>query len=204
MPVRFRRSPKLDYQAKLYVLADSQDLLTEVSNSGSEAITRNGGKFTGGSSMYDEHGSHARITFVTSSQDVAHRFLDEWVEAARTLEGVLVTGRTLGSEQTGFEVWDVTDEDVEWADHITERWFRENAPKEHKKLYGERQKAQEANEAALAARDRSYYDYINAAGGFEAVVGLVQAHAASSGVALSGEEALTLVEGWRQWGVLRT
>ncbi len=56
-------------------------------------------------------------------------------------------------------------------------------------------------ETALAARHRSYYDFVNAAGGFDTVARLVQDHAAQAGVSLTHEEALMMLEGWREWGV---
>jgi len=64
-----------------------------------------------------------------------------------------------------------------------------------------RGEARAMRETALAARHRSYYDFVNAAGGFDTVARLVQDHAAQAGVSLTHEEALMMLEGWREWGV---
>ena len=61
-----------------------------------------------------------------------------------------------------------------------------------------------ASDDALTAPDRAFYDYVNAVGGYEPLVKLVQQHGQVAGVELSNEEALLMIDGWRQWGIIRS
>ena len=60
-----------------------------------------------------------------------------------------------------------------------------------------------STDEALAARDRAFYDFVNAVGGYEPLVELVQQHGQAAGVELANDEALMMIEGWRQSGVVR-
>ena len=108
---------KVEYMAKLYVLADSQERLSDVANDAHTLIHRNGARFTGGVSDHDSSDgrSNTSVRFTTSSPEAARRIFGAWVEAASAQENVVVTGKAFGSTATGWEVWDVNDADEEHA-----------------------------------------------------------------------------------------
>lgn len=56
----------------------------------------------------------------------------------------------------------------------------------------------------IEARDKAFYDFVNAVGGYQPLVALVQEHAANTGVALANDEAMLMIEGWHQSGVVRS
>lgn len=56
----------------------------------------------------------------------------------------------------------------------------------------------------IEARDKAFYDFVNAVGGYKPLVALVQEHAANAGVALANDEAMLMIEGWHQYGVVRS
>jgi len=56
----------------------------------------------------------------------------------------------------------------------------------------------------IEARDKAFYDFVNAVGGYEPFVTLVQEHAANAGVELANDQAMLMIEGWHQYGVVRS
>jgi hypothetical protein len=85
--------------------------------------------------MFNEDGSDANITFEARAT-VGRLILDTWLDAVSDLAGVELTGVTLGNTETGYEVWDVSDEDVARGERLREERFQTHAPKQHKKWYG--------------------------------------------------------------------